>query len=122
MATVEAVKEQFPGRRLVACIELHTYSSLSGHFLPHYANTMAGAEFPMVYYNPRSIQLKRLPGLDPDQVREAFRHPGLKVYTDSTRLYTDLLQFNWHNTNLLMMSSGNFDGIDVPALARKIIS
>ncbi len=86
MATVEAVKEQFPDRRLVACIELHTFSSLSGHFLSHYAGTMAKADLPMVYYNPHSIQLKRLPEIHPDQVREAFNNQEFKVYTDSEKL------------------------------------
>lgn len=119
-ATIEAVKEQFQGRRLVACIELHTYSSLSGNFLTHYADTMAKADFPMVYYNPHAIQLKRLPEIHPEQVRETFNHPDLKVYTDSVGLLNDLLGFNWQNTNLLMMSSGDFGGMDLPALAKKI--
>jgi UDP-N-acetylmuramate: L-alanyl-gamma-D-glutamyl-meso-diaminopimelate ligase len=119
-ATVEAVKEQFPGRRLVACIELHTFSSLSGNFLSYYADTMAKADQPMVYYNPHAIQLKRLPDILPEQVREAFNHADLKVYTDAERLLNDLLEFNWNNTNLLMMSSGDFGGMDVPTLAKKI--
>lgn len=119
-ATVEAVKEQYPDRRLVACMELHTYSSLSEHFLPHYAHTMDAADVPMVYFNPRAIRLKRLPDIDPAQVRKAFAHKGLQVYTDSGRLYQDLIQLNWQNTNLLMMSSGDFDGIAVPALAKRI--
>ncbi|HNS46703.1 MAG TPA: Mur ligase family protein [Bacteroidales bacterium] len=119
-ATVEAVKEQYPDRLLVACIELHTFSSLSGHFLSHYANTMAMADHPLVYYNPHAIQLKRLPEIHPEQVREAFNNPALKVYTDAKRLLNDLLGFNWNKTNLLMMSSGDFGGMDVPALAKKI--
>lgn len=119
-ATVEAVKEQFPERRLVACIELHTFSSLSGNFLSYYTDTMAKADQPVVYYNPHAIQLKRLPEIHPEQVREAFNHPGLKVYTDSEKLLNELLQLNWQNTNLLMMSSGDFGGMDVSALAKKI--
>lgn len=120
-ATVEAVKEQFPERRLVACIELHTYSSLSGHFLSHYANTMAKADQPMVYYNPHAIQLKRLQEIHPEQIMQAFHHPDLKVYTDSCMVLNDLLGFNWQNANLLMMSSGDFGGMDVPALAKQIV-
>ncbi len=120
MATVEAVKEQFPERKLVACIELHTFSSLSGHFLSHYANTMVKADHPLVYYNPHAIKLKRLPDIVPEQVRDAFNHPGLKVYTDSGKLLSGLLEFNWRNTNLLMMSSGDFGGIDLSVLAKKI--
>ena len=119
-ATVEAVKEQFPERRLVACIELHTFSSLSGHFLSHYTDSMAEADQPIVYYNPHAIQLKRLPEIHPEQVREAFNHPDLKVYTDAGRLFNDLMEFNWRNANLLMMSSGDFGGMDVLALAKKI--
>ncbi len=119
-ATVEAVKEQFPDRRLVACIELHTFSSLSGHFLSHYADSMAKADQPIVYYNPHAVLLKRLPPIHPEQVREAFNLPHLNVYTEAGKLYSDLLGFNWQNANLLMMSSGDFGGMDVPALAKRI--
>ncbi|MBP6978786.1 MAG: peptidoglycan synthetase [Lentimicrobiaceae bacterium] len=121
MATVEAVKEQFPERRLVACIELHTYSSLNGNFLSHYADTMVMADLPMVYYNPHAIQLKRLPEIHPEQVRTAFNHPDLKVYTDSENMMNDLIKMDWFNTNLLMMSSGDFGGMDMAALAKKIV-
>jgi UDP-N-acetylmuramate: L-alanyl-gamma-D-glutamyl-meso-diaminopimelate ligase len=120
-ATVEAVKEQFPERRLVACIELHTYSSLNGDFLSHYTDSMVKADQPMVYYNPHAIQLKRLPAIGPEQVRKAFNHPDLKVYTDSGTLLNDLLGDNWQNANLLLMSSGNFNGIDVQSLAIQIV-
>ncbi len=110
-ATVAAMKEQYPDRKLVACMELHTYSSLTAAFLSNYKGCMALADRAIVYYSQHALQLKRLPPLDPEQVRQAFGTEGLEVYTDSQLLLADLNNAEWHNTNLLMMSSGNFDGI-----------
>jgi UDP-N-acetylmuramate: L-alanyl-gamma-D-glutamyl-meso-diaminopimelate ligase len=120
MATTKAVKEQFPGRDLVGCIELHTYSSLSEKFLSHYKGCMDAVDIPKVYFNPHTIKLKRLPAITKEQVKEAFANDDIEVYTDSDRLLYDLLAINWKNKNLLMMSSGNFDGIDFEELGKKV--
>ncbi|MCD4695147.1 MAG: peptidoglycan synthetase, partial [Bacteroidales bacterium] len=69
-----------------------------------------------------TIKLKRLPEITKEQVKKAFQNPDIEVYTDSARLHADLLKINWQNKNLLMMSSGNFDGIDVAKLGDKITS
>ncbi len=120
LATTRAVKKQFENRQLVACIELHTYSSLSEKFLSHYRGCLDNADIAKVYFSDHAIKLKKLPSLTPEQVKEAFGNPELEVYTDSSRLLSDLLHIDWKNKNLLMMSSGNFDGIDFDELGSKI--
>jgi UDP-N-acetylmuramate: L-alanyl-gamma-D-glutamyl-meso-diaminopimelate ligase len=120
-ATVNAVKLQFPGRKLVACMELHTFSSLSENFLDLYRGTLDGADIPIVYYNPHTIELKRLPVLDTDQVKLAFNNKDLAVYTDSEKLRNDLGNIDWKGKNLLMMSSGNFDNIPMNDLVDDIM-
>jgi len=120
MATTSAVKKQFPDRELVACIELHTYSSLNKKFLGHYKGCLDQADVAKVYFNPHTIQLKKLPQITSDQVKEAFANPRIEVYTNSDLLKQDLLTIDWKNKNLLMMSSGNFDGIDIGELGNQI--
>ncbi|MCD4790585.1 MAG: peptidoglycan synthetase, partial [Bacteroidales bacterium] len=110
LATAKAVKNQFKNRQLVACIELHTYSSLNKKFLSHYKGCMDNVDIPKVYFNPHTIQLKKLPPVSEDQVKESFGNSNLEVYTDSSELMNDLLKIDWQGKNLLMMSSGNFDG------------
>ena len=119
-ATVDAVKEQFPDRQLVSCMELHTFSSLSKNFLDHYKGTLDGADIPVVYYNPHTLELKHLPRLAREQVKKAFGNKDLKVYTDSEKLKKDLKAMNWKNKNLLLMSSGNFNNISLKDLLSDI--
>ncbi len=120
-ATVKALKEQFPEKELVACIELHTFSSLNKDFIELYNGCMEAADLPFVYFNPHTIELKKLPVITKEQVKNAFNNQKLKVYTDSSELFQDLLAMEWNNRNLLLMSSGNFDGIDFDNIARKIL-
>lgn len=119
-ATTQAVKEQFPERKLVACMELHTFSSLKKEFLPQYRNCMDEADLAFVYYNPQTVEHKKLESITPEMVSDGFGKPGLKVTVDSEELFTQLLQMDWKNTNLLLMSSGTFNGQDLPSLARQI--
>lgn len=120
-ATINAMREQYPDRRLVACMELHTFSSLTQDFLKQYSHTMAEADVRMVYYSKHALQLKKLPDLDPDQVREAFGD-NVEVFTDSNAMVAKLKDMQWLDANLLMMSSGNFDGIDFNQLADELIT
>lgn len=120
VATSNAVKAQFPNRDLVACIELHTFSSLSAEFLNHYKGCLDRADIAKVYFSPHTIQLKKLPPITKEQVKEAFDNQRIEVYTDSGKLLKDLLNTDWKNKNLLMMSSGNFDGIDFEKLGEEI--
>ena len=120
-ATIAAMKEQYPDRRLVACMELHTFSSLTAEFLKQYAGTMDRADVPFVYYSQHALQLKKLPNLDPEQVRAAFANERVRVFTDSKQMVEELRKMHWQDANLLMMSSGNFDGIDFKQLANELI-
>ena len=124
-ATIAAMKGQYPDRRLVACMELHTFSSLTAEFLKQYAGTMDRADVPFVYYSQHALQLKKLPDLDPDQVRAAFANERVRVFTDSKQMVDAVVQtFKQSGSqaiNLLMMSSGNFDGIDFKQLADELI-
>ncbi len=120
-ATIAAMKEQYPDRRLVACMELHTFSSLTAEFLKQYAGSMDRADVPMVYYSQHALQLKKLPNLDPEQVRQAFANKRVRVFTDSACMVEELRKMQWEGANLLMMSSGNFDGIDFGQLADELI-
>ena len=121
-ATIKAVKEQYPNRTLVACMELHTYSSLSSEFLSHYKDAMRDADVPIVYFNPHAIKLKRLPDISVEQVAEGFSDNRLKVFTDSEKMEKELLDLQWKNKNLLLMSSGNFDGIRFDDFSKKILN
>jgi UDP-N-acetylmuramate: L-alanyl-gamma-D-glutamyl-meso-diaminopimelate ligase len=119
-ATTEAVKKQFPERQLVACMELHTFSSLNKTFLDQYKGAMDHADIAYVYFNPDTIKHKRLQELSPEQVQLSFGNDQVKVITNSDELVHQLQQLDWEKRNLLMMSSGNFDGISFESLAEKI--
>jgi UDP-N-acetylmuramate-alanine ligase len=119
-ATLKAVREQFPKRAITACLELHTYSSLSRDFLAHYRGSMNEADYALVYFNPHTIALKRLPPVTADQVREGFGRGDLEVYSDSRMLHARLNDITADNCVVLMMSSGDFDGLDLPDLGRRL--
>ena len=120
-ATINAVKEQYPQRKLIACIELHTFSSLNEKFLQEYHLSMSAADTAIVYYNQHTLEHKKLPYISPEQVKSAFGGNNLIVYNDSKRLMDDLCKMDMKEKNLLMMSSGNFDGINLNELADNII-
>lgn len=120
-ATIEAVKEQYPNRKLVACMELHTFSSLSKNFLEQYKDCMNGADVALVYYNHHAIELKRLEELSMELVAKAFGKEGLVVTTDSAEVERFVRQNAGDDTNILMMSSGNFGGVNIKQLAEDLI-
>ena len=111
-ATIDAMKSQFPNRHLVACMELHTFSSLNENFLKEYKGCMNGADDAIVYFNPHTIEHKKLKPISIGQVREAFDDKKLKVFTQSKQVSDYLKAIKWSDKNLLMMTSGNFDGVD----------
>lgn len=119
-ATTSAVKQQFPNRKLIACMELHTFSSLNEDFLKQYKGSMELADEAIVYFNPHTIEHKKLKAITPEQVKNAFGGNNISIYTDSASIVTELKRRNWTNSNLLMMSSGNFDGVDFKKLAEEI--
>lgn len=119
-ATTSAVKEQFKGRKLIACMELHTFSSLTEEFLNEYKGAMNTADTAIVYFNPHTIEHKKLKAITIDQVKQAFDRKDLMVFTKSSDVTDFLKSQNWKDKVLLMMSSGNFDGVDFKVLASEL--
>jgi UDP-N-acetylmuramate: L-alanyl-gamma-D-glutamyl-meso-diaminopimelate ligase len=119
-ATVKAVKEIYPSRDLVACLELHTYSSLNKKFIPQYKDSLKAAQVPVVYFNAEKMKVKNLEPLSESDIRSAFANPAIQIFHDTASLQEFLVSQRWKNKNLLMMSSGNFGGINVAELADKI--
>ncbi len=119
-ATTSAVKQQFDKRHIVACMELHTFSSLTEEFLKEYNGAMKTADEAIVYYNPHTIAHKKLKPISEEQVLKAFARKDLKVFTDSKAVTDYLKSKTWKNSVLLMMSSGNFDGVDFNQLAKSL--
>ena len=119
-ATISAVREQYPEHKLVACMELHTFSSLTEEFLKQYAGCMDCADIPIVFFDPHAVAHKKLPPLHAEAVSKAFDNDKMEVFDDSNKLKTRLLNENHYNTVFLLMSSGNFGGIDVDAWGREL--
>ena len=120
LASVHAVKNQFPSRKLVACLELHTFSSLTKHFLPQYEDTLNGCDVPVIYYNPENITKKNMEMITKEDLIKAFNNDSIHIFTDLSSLQQYLLSFSWENTNLLLMSSGNFGNMDIENFTKKI--
>ncbi len=119
-ATIEAVKLQFGNRKLVACIELHTFSSLNKEFLLQYENTMEKADFPIVYIDEKTFVHKKITPFEALDVQTAFKNSKLHFFKDTAELKNYLLSINFKNTNLLLMSSGNFGGMDLVRVANEL--
>ena len=124
-ATINAVRERYPEKKLIACMELHTFSSLMADFLPQYKDCMAEADVAYVYFNPKVIEHKRLTPITKDEVREAFGTKNVTVYTESEAMMSAVSHqysaFSNQGVALLMMSSGTFDGIDVKSFAKQLL-
>lgn len=120
-ATINAVKQQYPKRKIIACMELHTFSSLNENFLEHYKSSMEDADQAIVYFNPHTVEHKKLKPVSKEQVMQSFGNRSLLVYTDSDEMKNYLISTKQNNSVLLMMSSGNFDGIDFKKLAESIL-
>ena len=119
-ATIAAVKSQFPDRKLVACIELHTFSSLNKEFLLQYEDTMMMADHAIVYIDNMTFKHKKISPFTEIDVQNAFKDEKLIFFNDKVTLEKHLLAMNFINTNLLLMSSGNFSGLDLIKLAREL--
>ncbi len=118
-ASINAVKQQFPQRKLVAVLELHTFSSLNENFMHEYAGAMDSADEAIVFYSKHALELKRMPMLDPQMVIAGFNKLNLEVITVKEELEKKLKSIDTDNTNFLFMSSGNYDGIDILQLINK---
>lgn len=118
-ATTKAVKEQYANRTVVACMELHTFSSLKKEFLPHYKDAMKAADVAIVYFNHDVVAHKKLEPITEQQVFDGF-NGGVTVMTQTADVLKFIKSQDWHSKVLLMMSSGNFDGIDYEQLGNEI--
>jgi UDP-N-acetylmuramate: L-alanyl-gamma-D-glutamyl-meso-diaminopimelate ligase len=119
-ATVQAVKNQFPERKLIAVQELHTYSSLNKDFIHNYAHTFDDADIAVIYLNPKAVSLKKLELMDQETLRAGFKRKDILLFTEVDKLKAFLESQDFEQTNLLMMSSGNYDDMDMSLLQSKI--
>jgi len=120
-ATIDAVKQQFPERTLLAVLELHTFSSLNEQFMNEYNGAMDKADKAAVFYSRHALELKRMPELPAEKVYAGFNKEGLQVLNDKDDLMNWLKQQPYKNACLLLMSSGNYDGADILNFAQEII-
>lgn len=120
LATVQALSSQYPKQKVVACLELHTFSSLTDSFLSEYSKTLKDAEIPLVYFNPKVVENKGLNTITKETIFNAFNQKNVEVYTDEKALYSRLLEIDWNQKNLLLMSSGQFNKMPIDELVDKI--
>lgn len=112
-ASINAVKEQFPDKKLVAVLELHTFSSLDQNFMKEYKGAMEMADDAIVFYSKHALELKRMNFLEPQAVKNGFQKQNLEVINERKILEEKLKSYSFNNTNFLFMSSGNYDGINI---------
>lgn len=111
-ATTKAVKAQYPNRKLVACLELHTYSSLNPEFLKEYQGALDAADVAVVFYSPDAVKIKKLDEISYEQISKSFERNDLIIYTNPADFKTFLFEQNLDNSALLLMSSGNYGGLN----------
>ena len=115
-ATVAAVKEKDSKRKLIGVFELHTYSSLNKEFLGRYANSLNPCDEAIIFFSPKAVEQKKLEPLSLDEVKNAFNHPNLELINNKESLKDRLDAVSFENTNLLLMSSANFGGLELNKL------
>ncbi|MFV0390994.1 MAG: UDP-N-acetylmuramate--L-alanine ligase [Paludibacteraceae bacterium] len=120
-ATVKAVRNQYPERKIIACMELHTFSSLTEEFLPQYNGSMQDADVAFVYYSPDVVKHKQLKAIDTDDVKDAFGGKHVTVFTDFEEFQTKLHELDYKNSVLLLMTSGNFSGVNLIQFAEELL-
>jgi UDP-N-acetylmuramate: L-alanyl-gamma-D-glutamyl-meso-diaminopimelate ligase len=119
-ATIEALKQQYPDRKLIGILELHTFSSLNEKFMNEYNGALSKADVEIVFYSKHALELKRLPDLPMDKIRNGFNQTGLLVMNDKKQLEDWLLENDFSNSNIVLMSSGNYDGLDMLTFAERV--
>lgn len=120
-ATVDAVKLKHPDKTVIACMELHTFSSLKKDFLPQYAGSMEKADEAHVYFNPQVVAHKKLEAITKQDVAAGFEGKNLQVYDQSDELINYLQNKNLKDTVVLLMSSGNFNGVNLTTFAKELV-
>jgi UDP-N-acetylmuramate: L-alanyl-gamma-D-glutamyl-meso-diaminopimelate ligase len=111
-ATTTAVKNQYKNRNVLACLELHTYSSLNAEFLKEYEGALDQADKAVVFYSPDAVAIKQLDEVSEQQIKEAFKREDLIIYTNPDDFKKFLFEQNFENSATLLMSSGNYGGLD----------
>jgi UDP-N-acetylmuramate: L-alanyl-gamma-D-glutamyl-meso-diaminopimelate ligase len=119
-ATTEAVKSQYPNRPLIACLELHTYSSLNAVFLEQYKGTLDAADTAVVFYSPQAVEIKKLDSVSETQIETAFDRDNLVVFTDPTLFNNYITSLEFAQKTVLLMSSGSYGNLDFEALKTKV--
>jgi UDP-N-acetylmuramate: L-alanyl-gamma-D-glutamyl-meso-diaminopimelate ligase len=119
-ATTKAVKAQYPNRKLVACLELHTYSSLNAEFLKEYEGALDASDVAVVFYSPDAVKIKQLEEVSYDQIAQSFQRDDLIIYTNPAEFKDFLFNFDLNNSALLLMSSGNYGGLNFDEVKRLI--
>jgi UDP-N-acetylmuramate: L-alanyl-gamma-D-glutamyl-meso-diaminopimelate ligase len=120
-AATEAVKQQYPSKKLIAVVELHTFSSLNKAFLDQYSGTMNAADEAVVFIDTKTLADNHLSSITTDEVKAAFDHENLHVFTDAAGLQDFLRMKPSHEAQVfLLMSSGAFDGMDIKAIADEL--
>ena len=115
-ATTAAVAEMYHEKKVLACLELHTYSSLNKKFLSHYKNTLGKADKAVVFYSPHALAIKKMEPISEVAIKEAFGKEDLMVFTEPKAFKDFLFEEDLKNTALLLMSSGNYGGLDFDAI------
>ncbi|MBU3681455.1 MAG: peptidoglycan synthetase [Flavobacterium sp.] len=121
-ATTKAVKEQYPNRKVIACLELHTYSSLNAEFLKEYQGALDYADVAVVFYSPDAVKIKQLDEVSYEQIAQSFQRNDLVIYTNPQAFQDYLFNLDFANSALLLMSSGNYGGLNFDALKNLIES
>lgn len=119
-ATTKAVKEQYPNRKVIACLELHTYSSLNAEFLKEYQGSLDYADVAVVFYSPDAVKIKQLDEVSYAQIAQSFQRDDLVIYTNPQAFQDYLFGLEFANSALLLMSSGNYGGLNFDALKNLI--
>lgn len=119
-ATTRAVKEQYPDRKLIACLELHTYSSFNPEFLKEYRGALDAADEAVIFYLPESVAIKKLAPVTPDQIGEAFKREDLRVFTEAAAFHDFVFDQDYNDAVLLLMSSGNYGGLDLKEVKARV--
>ncbi|MEY2630331.1 MAG: UDP-N-acetylmuramate--L-alanyl-gamma-D-glutamyl-meso-2,6-diaminoheptandioate ligase [Bacteroidota bacterium] len=120
-ATTKAVKAQYPDRKLVACLELHTYSSLNAEFLKEYEGALNAADVAVVFYSPDAVKIKQLEEVTYEQIAQSFKRNDLIIYTNPVEFKDFLFSYDLNNTALLLMSSGNYGGLNFDEVKKLIL-
>ena len=112
-ATVKAVRERHPGQQLIAFLELHTFSSLNRDFIPQYAHTLDAADEAIIFYNPDTVKAKHMDIVPPDYIVHSFKRDDIDIIENTASLHQRLLESVQKEAVVLIMTSGNFGGLDI---------